>query len=61
MYFAEVIFNESELARSLDAMEAPGAEHDIPMEAEDVAATALAGLVIPTAGALPDLCIRYIY
>uniref|UniRef100_A0A915PU82 Rad21/Rec8-like protein N-terminal domain-containing protein n=1 Tax=Setaria digitata TaxID=48799 RepID=A0A915PU82_9BILA len=48
----EVIFNESELARSLDAMEAPGAEHDIPMETEDVAATAIAGLVIPTTGGL---------
>uniref|UniRef100_A0A8R1XTF6 Rad21/Rec8-like protein N-terminal domain-containing protein n=1 Tax=Onchocerca volvulus TaxID=6282 RepID=A0A8R1XTF6_ONCVO len=48
----EVIFNESELAKSLDAMEAPGAEHDIPMETEDVAATAIAGLVIPTAGGL---------
>ncbi|VDK77333.1 unnamed protein product [Litomosoides sigmodontis] len=50
----EVIFNESELAKSLDAMEAPGAEHDIPMEAEDVAATAIAGLVIPTAGGLAN-------
>ncbi|EFO17919.2 hypothetical protein LOAG_10578 [Loa loa] len=48
----EVIFNESELAKSLDAMEAPGAEHDIPMETEDVAATAIAGLVIPTTGGL---------
>ncbi|VDO81365.1 unnamed protein product, partial [Onchocerca flexuosa] len=48
----EVIFNESELAKSLDAMEAPGAEHDIPMETEDVAATAIAGLVIPSAGGL---------
>lgn len=51
---AEVIFNESELAKSLDAMEAPGAEHDIPMETEDVAATAIAGLVIPTTGALSN-------
>ncbi|KAM3729013.1 Double-strand-break repair protein [Dirofilaria immitis] len=48
----EVIFNESELAKSLDAMEAPGTEHDIPMESEDVAATVIAGLVIPTAGGL---------
>ncbi|CAG9540454.1 unnamed protein product [Cercopithifilaria johnstoni] len=50
----EVIFNESELAKSLDAMEAPGAEHDIPMETEDVAATAIAGLVIPNAGGLTN-------
>uniref|UniRef100_A0A0R3RS74 Double-strand-break repair protein rad21 homolog n=1 Tax=Elaeophora elaphi TaxID=1147741 RepID=A0A0R3RS74_9BILA len=50
----EVIFNESELAKSLDAMEAPGAEHDIPIETEDVAATAIAGLVIPTVGGLAN-------
>lgn len=50
----EVIFNESELAKSLDAMEAPGAEHDIPMETEDVAATAIAGLVIPTTAGLAN-------
>lgn len=48
----EVIFNENELAKSLDAIEAPGAEHDIPMETDDVAAAAIADLVQPNAGAL---------
>lgn len=41
-------------------MEAPGAEHDIPMETEDVAATAIAGLVIPTAGVFYNSCINCI-
>ncbi|VDN28126.1 unnamed protein product [Gongylonema pulchrum] len=46
----DVIFNENELAKSLDAMEAPRAEQDIPMETDDVAAAtaAFADLVQPT-------------
>ncbi|VDM99440.1 unnamed protein product [Thelazia callipaeda] len=48
----DVIFNENELAKSLDAMEAPGADQDIPLETDDIAAAAIAGLVNPTAGVL---------
>lgn len=40
----DVIFNEHELAKSIDAIEAPGAEHEMPMETEEIAG-AVAGLV----------------
>uniref|UniRef100_A0A0M3I0B6 Rad21_Rec8_N domain-containing protein n=1 Tax=Ascaris lumbricoides TaxID=6252 RepID=A0A0M3I0B6_ASCLU len=40
----DVLFNESELAKGIDAMEAPGAEHEIPMETEEMGIGAIPGI-----------------
>uniref|UniRef100_A0A914ZM66 Double-strand-break repair protein rad21 n=2 Tax=Parascaris univalens TaxID=6257 RepID=A0A914ZM66_PARUN len=40
----DVLFNESELAKGIDAMEAPGAEHEIPMETEELGIGAIPGI-----------------
>lgn len=52
----DVVFNENELAKGIDAMEAPGAEHDAVMETEDIARGSLAG--IPMAPSMPGTLIN---
>ena len=42
----DVVFNENDLAKGLDAMEAPGAEHETPMETDEIAGGAMPGLQI---------------
>lgn len=40
------IFNENELAKGIDAIEAPGAEKEIAMEIDDIAGTGIVGMTI---------------
>uniref|UniRef100_A0A0N5AXI1 Double-strand-break repair protein rad21 homolog n=1 Tax=Syphacia muris TaxID=451379 RepID=A0A0N5AXI1_9BILA len=42
----DVVFNENELTKSLDAIEAPGIEHEAPMETDEIAGGAMPGLQI---------------
>ncbi|KHN80031.1 Double-strand-break repair protein rad21 -like protein [Toxocara canis] len=46
----EVLFNETELAKGIDAMEAPGAEQEVPMESEEMGVG-----VIPGIGVTPSV------
>ncbi|VDK42373.1 unnamed protein product [Anisakis simplex] len=44
----DVLFNESELAKGIDAMEAPGAEHETPMEADEMGTIGVPAVVAGT-------------